>query len=57
MTRDVKQADLKIFDPAETLNMFCKAHKEYFVQGIEEDIIPTSEIEEKMYVCVISDER
>ena len=30
-------------DPAETKNIFCESHKEYLVQDIEEDIIPTSE--------------
>ena len=43
MTRDVKWADRKMTNPAETLKMFHKAHKEYLLPGIEEDIIPTSE--------------
>ena len=33
--------------------MFCKADKEYLVPGIEEDIITTSEPEDKMHVHVI----
>ena len=42
MTKDVKWAGRKMTDPAETLKMFCEAHKEDLVPGIEEDIIPTS---------------
>ena len=33
--------------------MFRNAHEEYLVPGIEEDKIPTSELEEKMPVHVI----
>ena len=42
MTRDVKWADWKITDTEETLKIFCEAHEEYFVPGIEDDNIPTS---------------
>ena len=56
MTRDIKWADWKINDPAETLKMIHKANKEYLVPGIEEDIIPISEPEDKMPVHVIPDE-
>ena len=41
-TRDVKWADLKNTNPAETLEMFREAEKEYLVPGIEEDVIYTS---------------
>ena len=43
-------------DPAETLKMFCKAHKEDLVPGIQEDIIPTPEPENKMPVHITPDE-
>ena len=43
-------------DPAETLKMFCEANKEDLVTGIEEDVIPTSELEDKMPVHAIPDE-
>ena len=56
MTRDVKWADWKMIDPVETLKMFCEAHKEYLVPGIEEEITPTSELENKILVHVIPDE-
>ena len=56
MTRYVKWVDWKTTDPAETLKMFHKAHKEYLVSDIEEDIIPKSEPEYKMPVHVIPDE-
>ena len=52
MTRDVKWADCKMTDPAETLKMFRDAYKEYMVPGIEEDMIPTLEPEFKMPVNV-----
>ena len=55
MTGYVKWADWKITDPAETLKMFHKAHKQYVVPSIEGDIIPTSEPEYKMPVNVIPD--
>ena len=42
MNRDVKWADWKITNPADTLKMFCEADKEYLVPGIEEDVIYTS---------------
>ena len=45
MTRDVKWVDWKMTDTAETLMVFHKAHTEYLVPGIEEDIIPMSEPE------------
>ena len=35
MTRDVKSADWKNTDPAETLKMFRKAEKEDLVPGID----------------------
>ena len=35
MTRDVKWDDWKINDSAETPKIFCDAHKEYLVIGIE----------------------
>ena len=35
MTRDVKWADCKMTNPAETLKMFCEADKEYLVPDIE----------------------
>ena len=41
-TRDVKWADWKMTDTAETLKMLRDAHKEYMVLGIEEDNITTS---------------
>ena len=41
MTRDVKWAEWKNTNPAETLKMFRKAEKENLVPGIEEDVIPT----------------
>ena len=56
MTRDVKWTDWKNTDPAETLNMFREAEKEYLVPGIEEEVIPMSKPEENMPVHVISDE-
>ena len=37
--------------------MFSQSHKEDFVPGIEEDIITTSEPEDKMPVQVIPDEK
>ena len=40
MTRDVKWADWKMTDPADTLKMFRESNKEDLVPGIEEDIIP-----------------
>ena len=33
--------------------MFRKSHKVYFVQGRKEDIFPTAELEENMYIHVI----
>ena len=36
MTRDVKWADWKNTNPADTLKMFYEAEKEYLVPGIEE---------------------
>ena len=39
-------------DPAETLKMFREANKEYLVPGIEEDRIPTSELEDNMPVHI-----
>ena len=56
MTRDVKWADWKMIDSAETLKMFRKAHKEDFLPGIEEDIIPMSEPQDKIPVHLIPDE-
>ena len=56
MTRDVKWAYWKITNPAETLKMFRKAEKEYLVPGIEGNIIPKSEPEDKMPLHVIPDE-
>ena len=56
MTRDVKWADRKKTNPAETLKVFHEAQKEYLVPGIEEDVIPTSKSENKMPVHVIPDE-
>ena len=56
MTRDVKWADWKNTDPAETLKMFCEVENEYLLPGIEEDVIPTSKPEDKMTVHVIPDE-
>ena len=41
MTRDVKWADWKITDTAETLKMFRESYKGYLVPGIEEEIIHT----------------
>ena len=41
MTRDVKWADSKNINAAETLEMLHKTHKEYLVPDIEEEIIPT----------------
>ena len=55
-TRDLKWADWKNTDPAETLKMFREAEKEYLVPGIEEDVIPMSKPEENMPVHVIPDE-
>ena len=43
-------------DPAETLKMFRKPHKEYLVPGIEEDKITTPEQEDNIPVQIISDE-
>ena len=56
MTRNVKWADFKMNDPAETLKMFREAEKEILLPGIEEDIIPTSKLLENMPVHVIPDE-
>ena len=56
MTRDIKWADFKMTNPAETLKISRNAEKESLVPGIEEDIIPTSKPEEKMHVHVIPDE-
>ena len=56
MTRDVKWADWKNINPAETLKMFYKAEKEDLVPGIQEDTIPASKSEENMPVNVIPDE-
>ena len=56
MIRDVKWVDWKITYPAETLKMFRNAQKEYFVPGIEEYKIHTSESEYNMTVRVIPDE-
>ena len=56
MTRDVQWDNWNITDPAETLKVFCEENKEYLVPGIEEDIIYTSELEDKMPVHVIPDE-
>ena len=42
ITQDVKWADLKMTDTAETLKMFREENKEDLVPGIEEDIIPKS---------------
>ena len=56
ITRDVKWADWKMNDPAETLNVFRKAHKEDLVLSTEEENIPTSEPEDKMPAHVIPDE-
>ena len=55
MTRNVKWADRKMTDPAETMNIFHEEHKEYLALGIEEDIITTSELEDNMTVHVIPD--
>ena len=43
MNRDVKWADWKMTNPAETLKISREANKEDLVPGIEEDIITTSE--------------
>ena len=56
MTRDVKWADWKNTNPAETLKIFYEAEKEDLVPGIQEDAIPTSKPEENMPVNVIPDE-
>ena len=56
MTRDVKWEDWKMTDPAETLKMFRKSEKEYLVPVTEEEIITTSEPEDKITVHVIPDE-
>ena len=46
MKRDVKWAERKMTDPAETMKMFRNFHKEYLVLDIEEDKTPTSEPED-----------
>ena len=56
MTRGIKWADWKLTDIAETLKMLHDAHKIYFVAGIQENKIPTSETEDKIPVQVIPDE-
>ena len=48
--------DWKKFDSAKTLKMLQEAEKDYLVPGIEEDVIPTSKIEENIPVHVIPDE-
>ena len=48
--------DWKKFDSAKTLKMLREAEKDYLVPGIEEDVIPTSKIEENIPVHVIPDE-
>ena len=55
MNRDVKWADWKMDDPAETLKMSHKENEEYLVPGIEEEIIPTSETEDNIPVHIIPD--
>ena len=56
MNRDVKLAGWKMTYLEETLKMFRKSNKKYLMPGIEEDIITTSEPEDKMYVHIIPDE-
>ena len=56
MTRGIKWADWKLTDIAETLKMLHDAHKIYFVAGIQENKIPTSETEDTMPVHIIPDE-
>ena len=56
MTMDVKWEYWKKTNPVKTLKMFRKAEKECLVPGIEEDVIPTSKLEENMPVHVIPDE-
>ena len=56
MTRDVKWADCKMTNPDDALNMFRKALKEYFIPGIEKDIISTSESGNRMPLYVLTDD-
>ena len=56
MTRGIKWADWKLTDIAETLKMLHDTHKIYFVAGIQENKIPTSETEDTMPVHIIPDE-
>ena len=53
ITWDIKWVDWKMTDPAETLKIFCEAHKEYLVPGIEEYKITTSEPEDNIPVQII----
>ena len=57
INRDDKWEDWKMTHPVDTLKIFREADKKYFVPGIEEYIIPTSEPEEKMPVHVIPAKR
>ena len=54
--RYFKWAEWEINDPERTLKMFRDRQKEDLVTGIEEDKIPTSDIEDKIPVLVIPDE-
>ena len=56
MTRDVKWEDWKITNPVGTLEMFCESNKEDLVPGTDEDIIPTSESDDKILLYVMPDE-
>ena len=56
INRYVKWEDWKVTYPSETMKMFREAHKEDLVPSIGEDIIPTSEPEDKMPVQIIPDE-
>ena len=56
MTRDVKWADWKMTNTAETLKIFREVNREYLVPGIEKYIITTSKPEYKMPMNVIHDE-
>ena len=56
VTRDIKWAEWKLTDPAETMNMFRDSHEECLVPDIYEDKTPTSEPEDKLHVHTIPDE-
>ena len=50
MTRGFKGAEWKMTNPKKTLNMFCDFYEEYFVPGIEGNILP-SQSQKTSFLC------